>query len=75
MLAVSDSGAGITPENMPFIFDPFFTTKGMTQGAGTAMNIQLMCIDTQLIGRQHRDDGECLVDFEQIDIMDGPPDL
>src|SRR5205085_6398334 len=27
MLAISDSGHGIDPENMPHIFEPFFTTK------------------------------------------------
>jgi len=37
MLAVSDNGSGIAPENMPRVFDPFFTTKDKGKGTGLGM--------------------------------------
>jgi PAS domain S-box-containing protein len=36
-LTVSDSGAGITPENLPHIFEPFFTTKGVGKSTGLGL--------------------------------------
>jgi PAS domain S-box-containing protein len=40
-IAVSDQGAGISPENLPHIFDPFFTTKtgGDHKGMGLGLSI------------------------------------
>ena len=36
---VSDTGCGISDENMPKIFDPFFTTKEPGQGTGLGLSI------------------------------------
>jgi PAS domain S-box-containing protein len=37
MLAISDSGAGMTPEVMKRIFEPFYTTKGVGKGTGLGL--------------------------------------
>jgi PAS domain S-box-containing protein len=36
-LSVSDSGCGISPENLTRIFEPFFTTKGVGKGTGLGL--------------------------------------
>jgi signal transduction histidine kinase len=36
---ISDTGCGISDENLSKIFDPFFTTKGVGKGTGLGMNI------------------------------------
>ena len=36
-VSVSDSGKGISPENLPNIFRPFFTTKGHGTGLGLSL--------------------------------------
>ncbi len=33
---VSDSGTGISPEQLPHVFDPYFTTKPRGVGLGLA---------------------------------------
>ena len=38
-LTISDSGAGISPENLPMIFNPFFTTKPVGKGTGLGLSV------------------------------------
>ena len=39
VLTITDSGYGISPDNIPKIFDPFFTTKVVGKGTGLGLSI------------------------------------
>lgn len=39
MMAVSDTGAGMTPETMARLFEPFYTTKEMGRGTGLGLSM------------------------------------
>ena len=41
-VSVSDSGCGITPENLPRIFEPFFTTKALSSRRGTGLGLSMV---------------------------------
>lgn len=44
-VTVTDSGSGISPEDLPRVFDPFFTTKAPGEGTGLGLSIALGIIE------------------------------
>ncbi|GJM36189.1 MAG: histidine kinase [Saprospiraceae bacterium] len=44
-VAITDSGTGISEENLTQIFDPFFTTKSFGEGTGMGLDIVKKIID------------------------------
>ncbi len=53
-VTISDTGRGISPEDMVRIFEPFFTTKGLGQGTGLGLS--------QVIGFAKQSDGDIRVE-------------
>jgi len=43
-ISISDTGQGISPENMPRIFDAFYTTKPVGQGTGLGLSLSYSII-------------------------------
>ncbi|MYM73033.1 GAF domain-containing protein [Duganella sp. FT134W] len=50
-ITLSDTGAGITPENLPRIYDPFFTTRMGAGGSGLGLYITHNIVTGVLGGR------------------------
>ncbi|MCF6240990.1 MAG: ATP-binding protein [Bacteroidales bacterium] len=45
IIKISDTGKGISQQNMEKIFDPFFTTKDVGKGTGLGMSISLQIVN------------------------------
>lgn len=44
-IKISDTGEGITPENLPQIYEPFFSTKNSDEGMGLGLTISKKIIE------------------------------
>jgi two-component system NtrC family sensor kinase len=45
-ISITDTGCGISEENLQRIFDPFFTTKGVGKGTGLGLSVSHGTIET-----------------------------
>lgn len=50
-ITISDTGSGITPENLNKIFDPFFTTKSSKKGSGIGLATVKTLVEHDLHGK------------------------
>ena len=46
-IAITDTGCGISPENLDKLFDPFFTTKEVGAGTGLGLAVSLGIVERQ----------------------------
>ncbi len=46
-IAITDTGCGISPENLDKLFDPFFTTKEVGEGTGLGLAVSLGIVERQ----------------------------
>jgi signal transduction histidine kinase len=44
ILAITDTGAGMAPEDIDHIFEPFFTTKGQGEGTGLGLSVSFSLV-------------------------------
>ncbi|WP_256829928.1 ATP-binding protein [Pseudomonas sp. Pse1] len=69
-LEVSDSGGGISEQDLPNVFDPFFTTKPVGDGLGLGLAVSFAIVH-ELGGRlnaENRGDGACFSVTLPIDL-------
>lgn len=45
VVTITDTGVGISEQNLPRIFDPFFTTKDVGKGTGLGMHVAYNIIE------------------------------
>lgn len=45
IVRITDTGVGVSPDNIPRIFDPFFTTKREDKGTGLGLSVSLGIVE------------------------------
>jgi len=72
LLAVSDTGHGMTPEVLARVFEPFFTTKAKGEGTGLGLSICARIVEKHG-GTLRVDSRRGCTRFEVRLPIDGPP--